>query len=237
MGRAGWFDEVMRFFDRHVKGDAVADTDPPLAVESSDGTWRAESQWPPADSTAVTRTLNAGGYTDDGTNNGTAEGGSPNGEGVWTVSPPLGSAAHLAGVPHLSAEVSTVLPNANLVADVYDIDGSGHATLISRGTSLLKGSGPVGFDLYGDDWKLPAGHRVGVLLTGANAEWWLHVPTLQTVTVNRASIALPFLQCTRTATIQGGPSIKLDAYKADAAFTAPDTPQRSDFTIPTTQGC
>src|SRR3954454_18006391 len=64
MGRAGWFDEVMRFFDRYVKGDAVADTDPPLAVESSDGTWRADSQWPPADSTAVTRELNTGTYSD-----------------------------------------------------------------------------------------------------------------------------------------------------------------------------
>ena len=61
------------------------------------------------------------------------------------------------------------------MADVYDIDTAGNAILISRGTYLLPGSGKVGFDLYGDDWKLPAGHRVGVLLTGANAEWWLHV--------------------------------------------------------------
>src|SRR4051794_9361479 len=49
MGRHGWFDEVMRFFDRYVKGAQVAD-DPPVAVESSDGTWRAEDAWPPADS-------------------------------------------------------------------------------------------------------------------------------------------------------------------------------------------
>ena len=238
-GRAGWFDEVMRFFDRYVKGDtAVPDSDPPIAVETSDGTWRAEDSWPPADSTAVTETLNPGTYSDDGTDNGTAEGGSPNGEGVWTVSPPLTGDAHLAGVPRVSVDASTALPNANLVADVYDVDPAGSAILISRGTSLLPGSGTVSFGLYGDDWKLPAGHRVAVLLTGANAEWWLHAPTMQTVTVNRASIALPFLQCTRTGTIQGDPSIKLDAYRADAPFPLPaGAPVRSDFTVPATEGC
>ncbi len=238
-GRAGWFDEVMRFYNRYVKGDAAApDTDPPIAVETSDGTWRAEDSWPPADSTAVTRTLNAGSYSDDGTNNGTAEGGSPNGEGVWTVSPPLTAGAHLAGVPQVTVDASTTLPNANLVADVYDVDPSGSAILISRGTYLLPGSGTVSFPLYGDDWKLPAGHRVAVLLTGANAEWWLHAPTVQTVAVNRASISLPFLDCTRTSTIQGGPSIKLDAYRADAPFPLPgDAPVRPDFTVPGTEAC
>jgi hypothetical protein len=239
MGRAGWFDEVMRFFDRYVKGDAsTPDTDPPIAVESSDGTWRAEDSWPPADSTAVERTLNAGTYSDDGTNNGTAEGGSPNGEGIWTVSPPLAADAHLAGVPHVTVDAATTLPDANLVADVYDVDAAGNAILISRGAYLLPGSGQVGFDLYGDDWKLPAGHRVGVLLTGANAEWWTHVPTLQTVSVNSASVSLPFLQCARGTTIQGGPSVKLESYEGDAPFPLPASAQvRPDFTIPGAQAC
>jgi hypothetical protein len=53
----------------------------------------------------------------------------------------------------------------------------------------------VAFDLYGDDWKLPAGHRVGVLLSASNAEWWLHRPTLQPVTVGSASISLPWRGC------------------------------------------
>ena len=43
MGRAGWFDEVMRFYDRFLKGDdADACTDPPIAVQTNDGKWRAE---------------------------------------------------------------------------------------------------------------------------------------------------------------------------------------------------
>ena len=40
MGRHGWFDEVMRFYDQLPAGEAPAVADPPVAVETSDGTWR-----------------------------------------------------------------------------------------------------------------------------------------------------------------------------------------------------
>jgi predicted acyl esterase len=221
MGRAGWFDEVMRFYDQYLKGEAPATQDPPLAVESSDGTWRSEQSWPPSDSQPLTASLRPGQYTDDGTNNGTAEGGSPNGEGVWTFSPPLAHDAHLAGVPKVTVRTESALPGANLVVDLYDVDAQNQATLISRGAYLLSGSGESSFDLYGDDWKLPAGHRVGVLVTGSNAEWWLHTPTLQSVTVTSASVTLPFLRCARTQTIEGGRSVKLESYLADAPFEVP----------------
>ena len=124
-------------------------------------------------------------------------------------------------MPKVTVNASIALPDANLVADVYDVDSGGQATLISRGTYLLPGSGQVSFDLYGDDWKLPAGHRVGVLLTSSNSEWWLHRPTLQPVTVSSASISLPWRSCEGGAAIEGGPSIKLDSYKAAAPFTVP----------------
>jgi predicted acyl esterase len=227
MGRAGWFEEVMRFYDHYVKdvplADAPTDQDPPVAVETSDGTWRSEQSWPPADSTPTTTAPRAGTYTDDGTNNGTAEGGSPNGQGVWTISRALPYEAHLAGVPKATVDVSTLLPNANLVVDVYDIDTANQATLISRNASLIPRSGPVSLDLYGDDWVLKQGHRIGVLVTGANAEWWAHTPTLQTVTVSGGSVSLPFLAHTRPDTIQGDPSVKLESYKADAPFAVPAT--------------
>jgi uncharacterized protein len=166
MGRAGWFDEVMRFYDDHLKGIAPAVQDPPVAVESSDGTWRSEQSWPPSDSAPTTTALRAGTYIDDGRNNGTAEGGSPNGEGVWTISPPLPYAAHLAGVPKATVDATALLPNAKLVVDVYDIDTANNATLISRNASLVARSGATSLDLYGDDWRIARGHRIGVLVTG-----------------------------------------------------------------------
>jgi predicted acyl esterase len=223
MGRAGWFDEVMRWYDFYLKGTGPdpSTVDPPVAVETSDGTWRSEPSWPPPDATTFTASLRPGSYTDDAQNNGTAEGGTPNGQGVWTFSPPLPHDIHFAGVPRLTVSQQSSLPNANLTGDVYDVDGQNNATLISRGTYLLGGSGTASFDLYGDDWRIPAGHRIGVLLTSSNAEWWLHAPTLQPVTVTGASITLPFLRCQRTTTIQGGPSIKLDSYRSDAPFAVP----------------
>jgi predicted acyl esterase len=241
MGRAGWFDEVMRFFDRYVKGAKVTTQDPPLAVESSDGRWRSEAAWPPADSRRTASPLRTGSFTDDAQNNGTAEGGSPNGQGVWTFSAPLARDAHLAGVPRVTVDAEPARADANLVVDVYDVDAKNSAILISRGAYLLRGPGAVTFDLYGDDWKLPAGHRLGVLVTGANAEWWAHVPTLGAVTVRSASIRLPYLGCRRTLTIQGAPSIKLETYRSDAPFTVPaDTiaaATSSSLVVPATRAC
>jgi uncharacterized protein len=218
MGRAGWFDEVMRWYDKYLKGIQPSVKDPTLAVESSDGKWRAESHWPPTDSTTYTASLKPGSYTDDTTNNGTAEGGSPNGEGIWTFSPAFTHEVRFAGVPRLTVNETSQFQNANLTADIYDLDGAGNATLISRGTYLLGGTGTIAFDMYGDDWVLPAGHRLGVLITSSNSEWWTPTPTFQTVNVNSASVTLPFLRCARTKFIQGDPSIKLDSYKADSPF-------------------
>ena len=67
MGRAGWFDEVMRFYDRFLKGTEPAVADPQVAVQTNDGAWRAEEAWPPADAAEYTSALRTGTYTDDGT--------------------------------------------------------------------------------------------------------------------------------------------------------------------------
>jgi uncharacterized protein len=49
MGRSGFFYEVMRFYDRFLKGVAPAVQDSPIAVQTNDGKWRAEQSWPPVD--------------------------------------------------------------------------------------------------------------------------------------------------------------------------------------------
>jgi uncharacterized protein len=66
MGREGFFDEVMRFYDRFLKGQSPAIQDPPVAVQTNDGKWRAEDVWPPADAVGDTSPLRAGSYMDDG---------------------------------------------------------------------------------------------------------------------------------------------------------------------------
>jgi predicted acyl esterase len=224
MGRAGWFDEVMRWFDHYVKGDATADpsTDPPVAVQTSDGSWRSEAAWPPADATPLTGALKPGSYRDDATNNGSLDGAltTTTGAGSWTFSPPLAHPAQLAGLPKVHVELSGILvPRANLVADVYDVAPDGTATLISRGGKLATKNGGYDLSLYGQDWLFGAGHRVGVLITGANAEWWSHAPTLQTVTVKAGTVTLPWLAGPRTPNLAGGRAVRLDEYLAAAPFT------------------
>ena len=98
MGRAGWFDEVMRFYDRFLKGAAPAVADPPVAVQTNDGKWRSEAQWPPADKSLFTTALRAGSYDDTAQSYPTGSEDDPtSNSGVWTVSKPLPYDLHFAG--------------------------------------------------------------------------------------------------------------------------------------------
>jgi predicted acyl esterase len=232
MGRAGWFDEVMRFYDRFLKGDTSTVEDPMVAVQTNDGSWRAEDVWPPTDATTYKSALRPGSYTDDGTAGAT---GSSATTGVWTISPPLPYDAHLAGSGRAVVDVSTTLPRANLVVDVYDLDENGSGPLITRQGHLIRSSGPITLDLWSADWRLAAGHRIAIRVADANTDWWLHVPTKQAVTVHGGSISLPFLGTARTATIDGSPGTQLPSYLARRVTVPASTLQSStspDFNLP-----
>jgi hypothetical protein len=222
MGRAGWFDEVMRFYDRFLKGETPAVEDPPVAVQTNDGVWRGEQQWPPADAADFTTPLRAGSYSDDGTASAT------DANGVWTISKPLAHDVHLSGSGKAVVDVSTLLPRANLVVDVYDLDAGGRGPLITRQGYLIRSSGPITLDLWSADWKLAAGHRIAVRVADANTDWWLHAPTKQTVTVHGGSVTLPFLTQPRTETIAGDPGVQLEPYLARTVSVPPATLQTAE---------
>jgi len=233
MGRAGWFDEVMRFYDQFLKGVKPKVKDPTIAVQTNDGKWRAEDSWPPKDSTSYTSALRPGSYTDQ------ADGTTTDPDGVWTISRPLPYAAHLSGSGHINLDVSTTLPRANLVVDVYDLDRDGTGPLITRQAHLIYGSGKIPLDLWSADWKIPAGHRIGVKVTDNNTDFWaLAAPTEQTVTVNGGTVTLPFLRTLRTTTIQGDPGVQLQSYLSETVTVPPDTLASStsdSFTLPPQQ--
>jgi predicted acyl esterase len=232
MGRAGWFDEVMRFYDRFLKGVKSKVKDPMIAVQTNDGKWRGEDKWPPADSTGYTSDLLPGSYTDDG------DGSTRDADGVWTISPPLPYDAHLSGSGQVTVDVSTALPRANLVVDVYDLDPSGTGPLITRQGHMIYESGQIPLDLWSADWKIPAGHRIAVKVTDANSDWWVHVPTFQDVTVEGGQITLPFLRRERTETIQGDPGTQLQSYLSETVTVPPETIESSEsdsFTLPPRQ--
>ena len=65
-------------------------------------------------------------------------------------------------------------------------------------------------------------------VSDANADWWLHAPTMQDVTVHGGSITLPFLSLARTQTIAGDPGTQLSSYLAETRHRAGgDAPERT----------
>jgi putative CocE/NonD family hydrolase len=257
-GRAGWFDETMRFYGRFLKGQAPSVNDPPFAVQTNDGKWRAEKQWPPADAQGFTTQLKHGTYVDHAqsvatgwdalssltTSDGTNPSDPTVQSGVWTVSKPLPYGVHLSGEPTAAVDVTTLAPNANLAIDVYDLgqDSNGGWTgpLVTRQGHLVRnpGESTIPLTLWGADWKLKAGDRIAVRVTDNNQDWWVAAsPSGQPVTVWGGSITLPFLRYQRTQTIQGDPGVQLAPYLKTHIATAPSDAVSSaaDFTLPPAQ--
>ncbi len=83
MGRAGWFDEVMRYYDLHLKGINPVVVDPDFAIEDSLGKWRAQDTWPETIKSTTVR-LQPGNYVDDGGRSSTAPQSAPD-AGTWDM--------------------------------------------------------------------------------------------------------------------------------------------------------
>ncbi|MFD8202573.1 CocE/NonD family hydrolase [Streptomyces sp. NPDC003470] len=65
MGREGWYEETLSFYDQYLKGVRPSVRYPAYAVEDSTGAWRAQRTWPVTERT-VTLPLGGGSYVDDG---------------------------------------------------------------------------------------------------------------------------------------------------------------------------
>ena len=242
MGREGWYDEVMRFYDRFLKGVSPTVGDPPVAVQTNDGKWRSEAQWPPADKSTYTTALRAGEYVDTATSwsTGAFDGSQDDPtatSGVWTISKPVPYDLHLAGAGSASVDVTTSVPRANLAIDVYDLDAEGVGPLITRQAHMVHeaGDSTIPLELWAADWKIAAGHRLGVRVTDNNQDFWLlAAPTFQPVTVRGGSVSLPFLRYRRDKTIQGDPGPQLEEEVLLFTVTAPEDAVASavDFNLP-----
>jgi uncharacterized protein len=203
----------MSFLDEHLKGIQPQFDYPTIAVQDILGRYRAEEDWPPVDSLMYETSLNIGSYTDSGSGSGLRP---TETQGIWSVSQPLSHDVWLSGEPLITVEVNTLLPNANMAANVYDIGPDGKILMISRGVNLLRGMGTrvFNFSLYGHDFPIPAGHRIGVLIGSGNTDVFTHVPTNQSVSVLSASVRLPFLTYNRTSFLDGGSTPRLERYLA-----------------------
>jgi predicted acyl esterase len=216
VGRRGFLEQSMRFFDEHLRGIKAPAVDPPVTVQEGNGAgaWRAESAWPPADRLSWTIPVRAGEYTDTMTG-ANAE------DALWTVTPALPHAAHLAGEMVLRAQASTMAPGTQMVAHVYDLGEDGQAKLVNRGAIALPDAGDhdVEFKLYPSDWRFEPGHRIAFSLTAGDNGWFNPGVTQTPVTVAGGSLELPLLRHVRDAFLEGGLS---DGNKAPVEMPALD---------------
>jgi predicted acyl esterase len=217
VGRDGFIEEVMRFLDLHLKGIEPLVEDPAVEVQDNLGRWRAEESWPAPDMQTYETSLRDGTYTDSGSGRGDRP---TEGQGIWSISESLPHDVWFSGEPEVSLTVDGP-PNANLAANVYDIAPDGRVTMISRGVQLLRGTGEreVSLRLYGQDWLIGAGHRLGVLISSANTDQFRHVATDADVTVSDATISLPFLTYERTEFLEGTSTPRLESFLGSSTAT------------------
>lgn len=230
MGREGFFEEVMRFYDQHLKGTKPGRTDPVVAAQGSDGRWTAEKAWPPADVKTLTAPLLAGSYVDDARNVGSndsaagpggliALGEEKTGGGAWTFSPPLPKTARMAGVPTAVLQLAPLAPRTNVAVNIYDVAPDGAATMVTRGAATADAAGEEVVRLFPTDWTFAKGHRVGVLVSGANAaEAYIHVPTQTTVAVGGGDVTLPWMKTVGRTPTAGMSNPRLERYLERAPF-------------------
>jgi predicted acyl esterase len=210
VGRRGFLEEAMRFLDRHVRGVRTGTDDPAVTIQEGNGKgrWRQEEQWPPADASPWSLPLRGGSYTDGPGNTGDGDGA---GNGLWTLTKPLPHDVHLAGEPVVRGKLLAGVPDVNVVVHLYDVDPKGQARLVNRGATVAGArefNDLAPFALYPQDWVFERGHRIGVVVSGADDDWY--TPGVSNTEVGvvdgTASIALPVLRYQREEYLAGGPS-------------------------------
>jgi predicted acyl esterase len=108
---------------------------------------------------------------------------------VWT-GPAVGAATLVSGTPRLHLDVQSSTGSASLFAYLYDVDGSGHATLMSvtpYTTHAASGPTPVSIELEPTSWTFVPGHRIALVIDTVDARWYSASKPGSTVTVSSSA--------------------------------------------------
>lgn len=225
VGRDGFLEEALDWFDGHLRDQPFryeANAQNVVEVHDQTGAWRTEASYPPADVTMTTLELNPGTYSD-------SLGGSAT-SGYWTISDPVTAPTRIAGEPHVEVTASFVVPGAQFIGVLYDIDpATDRATEISRFPMRLDASGVTERSVgTPSDYVLLPGHQLGFQVRSDHPESQPY-PTMQTVTVTDLSVDVPFLTYERVSNLPGqrsqaGPftlNVQAIDLAPNAAFTLP----------------
>ena len=177
------FAEVMRFYDRYLKGERrPRSTTRPSRCSPATAPGAREEAWPPADSRRSSTTLNVGTYADDSGNDGTGVGRRQRhlddlGRHCPTTSTSPACRAITVDVPDDAAQRE---PRRRRLRHRRRRQGDARS---AAARSCCAAAACTASTSTATTGRSHAGHRIGVLITGSNAEWFTHVPTQQTVTV------------------------------------------------------
>ena len=229
MGREGWFEEVMSFYDQYLKGIEPTVSYPAYVVQDSTGTWRAQDTWPVVDHSA-TIPLGGGSYLDNGLlADSAAE--APNRFFIWSA--PLEQPVRITGAPRVSLEIEGY---GNVMVDLYDVAPDGSAVMFDRQVAVVK-PGTTSFDLRSTDWTLPVGHalavEIGTIQPGfALDNDWIDTPSYETIIVHDARLELALDDPANDTPTPGDPAPWLETYRVQL-HTEKLSPGTPSFTLPT----
>ncbi|WP_199320221.1 CocE/NonD family hydrolase [Leptolyngbya sp. FACHB-261] len=229
MGREGWFEEVMSFYDQYLKGIEPTVAYPTYVVQDSTGAWRAQDTWPVVEYSA-TIALGGGSYLDDGLlADPAAE--APNRFFVWSA--PLGQPVRITGTPRVSLEIEGY---GNVMVDLYDVAPNGSAVMFNQQVAVVK-PGTTSFELRSTDWTLPVGHtlavEIGTIQPGyASANDWIDTPSYETIIVRDARLELALDDPANDTPTPGDPApwLEIRPLLVPPEKLSPGTPS---FTLPT----
>jgi len=242
-GRAGFFDEVMRFYDRYLKGHKPQVLDPAYAIEDNTGGWRAQSTWPTR-SSAVSARLPDGQYVDDGVASTLAapfvdqqwdmeHGADPAPPAARSLAPMAAGDAHSYfswSTPTTSRVRITATPRVtlnagapgNVMVRLWDVAPDGTAAMFDENVALIERAGRVAFDLKSTDWTFEVGHQLGVQLGTIGSGSWRDIPSNNTIQVTRARLDLELQNPRFDVPTQGDRSPFLDTYLRQFTRTLTD---------------
>ncbi len=230
MGREGWFDEVMSFYDQYLKGVEPTVTDPAFAVQDSLGRWRAQDTWPVVERGARIG-LGSGRYVDDGQ--------PAAGRNAYVVrSHPVARDTRVTGTPSVRL---TTQGRGNVHVRLHDVAPDGTSVVFDEQVSVLRRDSTV-VALRSTDWTLPAGHVLAIEIGTVQPEtddlvrlvWpgddWLDTPSGGRVQVTSAQLDLALDDPADDVGTQGAPAPYLEAYRAVRSDALPDG--EATFTLP-----
>ncbi|MEV0618374.1 CocE/NonD family hydrolase [Nonomuraea sp. NPDC050404] len=221
MGREGWFEETMSFFDQYLKGVKPTTDYPAVSIQDSTGKWRAQDTWPVTDRSAAIR-LGGGSYLDDGAEEKVTD---KNTFVKW--SKPLTQATRVTGTPRLSFDSEQ---HGNVMVKLYDVAPDGTAVMFDEQVSLVD-AGRTELELKSTDWTLAKGHSLAVEIgTVQPAGDWLDTPTRNTIKVTDARLDLDLDDPADDTATEGERAPYLDTYLK--SWTKKLRPGSPAFTLP-----